>query len=248
MSIRSNGREGIFDTFINSDGTVRMTYNKEIVDYCSDQDLNSFLKHEACHILTIPSSEIVVHDTGRPEMVDFTSQHVCCFDEFLAHQEFIRRWPNNEDFLDYKRRECSNYEIILYSLRHILRKGRIPNPLYPHKSLSELFQDALYLKLINSPEWDRVFAETNSSAVSTFLGYWLADFKQIQSFGEIRSTTQDMVELSAILSISVSSEDLLLNNKVVFSQEASVMFSNFLFKYKNPNYRAVIRSWMNRAI
>lgn len=240
-----NGGEGIFDTLIEASGDVAVTYSRKIVDYPTPSDITEFLKHEACHVFTLSASAVSVPQTHQ-EMVDYLVQHMQCYDEYLAHGEFIRRWPDEKAFMEFKIRELDNYARLLYTLRKMVREGRVANLPYVFQSLSIILQDAVYFRLADTEKMRAWTNECNASAIYEFYDFWFQDFEYILHGSFNRDIVMKLAQLSAVLSMSVDINELLLNNTISFDASATRVYQDFWDSKEPAEQRTLIRTWMNR--
>ncbi len=238
--------EGVYDTHIELNGIVTLTYNPYIISCQNKESLLACLKHEVCHVLTIPMSNVPVPDT-RPEMMEFLANQTSCYDEYLAHREYLKRWPKDSDFRRYKEREFDNFTVILLSLRRSMREGIMPNPLSPFNILSVIFQDAVYFTLVDEEKLRDWAGKYQAAALLEFFGFWFTDFTKTFNWSLERDRTLKMVQLSAALSISVSLHDLVNQNTVGFDPSTSGVYTQFMANRKTAEEQELISDWMGRV-
>ncbi|MHB2036523.1 MAG: hypothetical protein ACYCPW_07250 [Nitrososphaerales archaeon] len=239
--------EGILDTTIPRSGDVHLTFNSVVVDHIAPSDLTELLKHEACHVLTLETTEIAIKETDL-EMMNYLFQHSKSYDEFLAHREFVKRWPNESAFLRFKTRELNDYAIILNSLRKTLQDGGVPNyhP-YSFQALSEIYQDAVYFQLADPQKMRDWCRECNATAVYEFFEFWFEDYQYIAGGSFDRETTMNLAQLSAVLSMSVNVDSLLNKNLILFQAGSDGLYQRFWNKMTKPRERTLIQKWIDRS-
>ena len=246
LTVKASGAvEGIFDISITRSGDVSLTLNEKLVDYIAPTDLTEYLKHEACYLFTLDSTEMTVAETQQ-EMMDYLIQHTKSYDEFLAHREFAKRWPNDSAFLGLKTRELDNYAIILCSLRKSVQERRFPNLQYIFQTLSEVYQDAVYFRLIDPRKMMDCCRECDATAVYEFFEFWFEDCQYIAGGSFDRETTMVLAQLSAVLSMSVDVDSLLNRNLVLFKVDLGARYKPFLNEMK-PHERTLIQKWIDRS-
>lgn len=245
LTVSAGGGEGVFDTHIATNGEVEMKYDPFSTQLMSTGTLVGCLRHEVCHILTIPMSDISVPET-EPEMMELLAQHTSCYDEYLAHIEFIQRWVNDRGFLNYKTREFDNFTILLYTLRKMRKENSFPNPLYPFHVLSAIFQDAVYFRLTDGMlrTW---YAQLNAKNVGQLFEFWFEDFEEAKKKRLNRDKTIRLVQLSITLSLSIKVDELLDQDMLVFDETTNQTYLEFLRLRTAPEQQKLIQRWILRA-
>jgi hypothetical protein len=239
------GGEGIYDTHIEPNGIVSLTYNPFIVRCQSKETLIACLRHEACHILTIPMSNVPV-PAVQPEMVSFLANQTSAYDEFLAHQEFLKRWPNDRALSAFKEAELINFAIILLTLRRNMSAQMLENPLEPLNTLSVIFQDATYFMIAREDAMRNWGKQYGANAIVGFIDFWYRDFKTISSWPVDRDRTIDLVQLSATLSISVDPALMVQSDLITFDASSAETYTSFMRKRKTAEEQQLISSWIAR--
>lgn len=237
--------EGFFSTAVSPTGDVSIKYNGKMFDYLSIEDVRNFLKHEACHIFAIQPSQTLVPQTTE-KMQSYLLQHSTAYDEYRVHQEFIKRWPNDDRFKEFKARELDNYGIALYTIRKAIRDGQFSNFLYILQNMSGIFQEIIYLKLVDSEKLSKWSNECEARAVFEFFDFWFQDFEFINNQSFAREKAISLVQLSATLSMSVNPIDLLIKDKCVFDVSSRDTFQNFWNARNDLQERVLIAAWIGR--
>ncbi len=238
--------QGVYDTHIEPNGILSLTYNPYIVSCQSKNTLLACLRHEACHILTIPMSNVPVPQTS-PEMMEFLANQVSGYDEYLAHREFLKRWPNDQVFLTYKRGELANFSLILFMLRKRMQEGTLPNLLSPFNTLSAIFQDAVYFRIIDDGSLREWGGRQNANVILDFFEFWFSDFVRIFDMSTNRDRTIDLVQSSGALSLSVDPQEMVNNISLSFESGASSIYAKFMANRKTAQEQELITTWLDRA-
>jgi hypothetical protein len=199
---------------------VELNYDDDYFRTLSEDEIRATLSHEACHIATLPHSEvIVVGNTGSVRLSDpFQSMQISfieLYDEFLAHKEFARRFRGTDTFSLYdkiKDRDFNNYTIILKSARTGLMDAA--------NAILTILNDAVYFPVIGDSRFLKWCQSNGLAKASGFLDWLLDDFRFIEGLNLDRAETMRTVVQEGVLSLGVEPSILLTQNRIAFASSA----------------------------
>jgi hypothetical protein len=240
LSVKATWDLGAQFETIAHNGEIKLSYNNILVDSLSSAEVTACLRHEACHVFTLVTTDISVPQT-KQEMMNFLVQHTQSYDEYMAHREFIKRWPDDTAFGKLREKEIANHENRLSTLREILRRQEIPkyHPYY-YEQLSDVFQDSVYIRLSNPSKMKKWCP----SAVHEFFEFWLEDSEYIHGGSFDREKIMEMAQLSATLSMSVDADKMLNQNVIAFNPGSDKLHELYLNGYLALG--GLIQKWIDR--
>ena len=231
--------EVVFDAKRN----VELNYDDNYFRTLSEGEIKATLSHEACHIATVPDSNVVV--VSNTQTVDpsdpFQSMQISfieLYDEFLAHKEFARRFRGTDTFSLYDRikdRDFDNYSIILKSARAGLADAT--------NAIILILNDAVYFPVIDDSRFLRWCKDSGLLSLSLLLDWLVDDFRFIKSLSLDRMETMRAVVQEGILSIGVDAAIMLAQDRIAFVSSAPEV--EHLTETKNKDLAA---RWRERRL
>ena len=222
---------------------VELNYDDNYLRTLSVDEIKATLSHEACHIATLPHSEVIVlSNTNSVQLSDpFQSMQISfieLYDEFLAHKEFARRFRGTETFSLYdkiKDRDFDNYTIILRSTRAGLMD--------PANAIITILNDAVYFPVVGDSRFLKWCKNNGLLSGSMFLDWLVEDFRFIEGLNLDRAETMRTVVQEGVLSLGVEASILLTQDRIAFASSAPEAES--MMETKN---RDLAGRWRNRRL
>jgi hypothetical protein len=199
---------------------VELNYDDNYFRTLSEDEIRATLSHEACHIATLPDSNVIVmSSTGSLQLSDpFQSMQMSfieLYDEFLAHKEFARRFRGTDTFTLYDRikdGDFNNYSIILKTARSGLADAT--------NAIILILNDAVYFPLIGDSRFLKWCQDNGLLSVALFLDWLVEDFRFIEGLNLDRMETMRTVVQEGVLSLGVDAAVMLAQDRVVFASSA----------------------------
>jgi hypothetical protein len=209
--------EVVFDAQRN----VELYYDDNYLRTLDGGEIKATLSHEACHIATVPDSNVVV--VSNTKTVDpsdpFQSMQISfieLYDEFLAHKDFAQRFRGSDTFALYDRikgRDFNNYSIILKSARTGWADAT--------NAFILILNDAIYFPVIGDTRFLKWCKESGVLSLSLLLDWLVDDFKFIEGLNLERMETMRTVVQEGILSIGVDPATMLAEDRIAFVSSAA---------------------------
>jgi hypothetical protein len=201
------------EVFFDEQRNVELNYDDNYFRTLSKEEVEAMLSHEACHILTLPHAGIQVVESP-PEIMEMQISFVELYDEFLAHEEFDRRFRGKNLFETYRNIKISefrSYETVL-----TMSSAGMPST----KALYTILNDAVFFPTIEDASFHKWCDKNHVHNIGVFLDWLLEDFKYIESLHLDRLVTMETVILSGALSMGVDADALLKRDRIVFLESA----------------------------
>ena len=201
------------EVLFDEERNVELNYDDNYFRTLSKEEVEAMLSHEACHIVTLPHAGIQVVESS-PEIMEMQISFVELYDEFLAHEEFYRRFRGKsilETYRNIKISEFRSYEKIL-----TMSWAGMPST----KALYTILNDAVFFPTIEDASFHEWCDKNHVHNIGVFLNWLLEDFKYIGSLHLDRLVTMELVILSGVLSVGVDADALLKRDRIVFLESA----------------------------
>lgn len=199
---------------------VELNYDDNYFRTLSEGEIRATLSHEACHIATVPDSNVIIMaNTASVQLSDpFQSMQIAfieLYDEFLAHKEFARRFRGTDMFSLYdkiKDKDFNNYTIILKSARAGLMD--------PANAILTILNDAVYFPIIGDSRFLKWCQSNRLLSGSLFLEWLVDDYRFIEGLRLNRAETMRTVVQEGVLSLGVDAPIMLAQDRIVFVSSA----------------------------
>ena len=191
--------------------TAHLYYCDYYLDTFSVDDVTALLTHEVCHIATFPSSRSLYFTEAPQIVIWFDQQLRNIYCEWLAHNEFLRRFGKTERFERYrmiKIAEFESYDVILERTR-----GAIQSAI---EGLCTIFYDAVFFPAVGDDAFAKWADSNDLSASLKLLGWILEDFQYVRSLKLNRSDVFIKLRNIGKFCLSVDMDDVMSANRIRF--------------------------------
>ena len=83
---------------------IILNYNSKLMNYNNTSELEGELRHEICHLLTLPTMEIPSYNIQNDYVHRAFTEYHDLFREFIAEREFIKRFRDDKTYLNFKKK------------------------------------------------------------------------------------------------------------------------------------------------
>jgi len=200
-----------------SGNQVTLLYSPQILSTVYDlTELKAILRHEICHIITAPDPRVPTLDVDNPYIETAALHYVDVFREYLAENEFNRRFPNHRRYLQFKKRIFHPDK----SLDEFLKNDN-PNPFDFFSCLFGIYYDAIYFTLVHDATFQRWCAARYRHGFAELFQYIIEDVAYIDG-----QDTEYRVKLNLMLHsfnavVHVDAETLWTTGEVQLIQDIS---------------------------
>jgi len=239
------------EIFIDEQRNLTLKYSPLLLRTLNEESIDALLLHEACHVVTVPTSLLRVPDTGN-EMTYFIADYLTNYDEYLAHVEFVHRFRQDRRFEDLRQHQISlfkNFEIITSSTKTMLiaakEKGLRIDQFKILQQLHGMVYDALFFYVAEDDSFSRWCKEHELGALNTFVGWIFEDFEHITRLGLSRDETQKKVMTSGTLSMSVNPIMTMILNQIEFADTAKSLHQELMERKQDAD---LVELWEKRRL
>jgi hypothetical protein len=225
ISIEATEEPDSILVFMDEQRNLILRYNPLVLGTMDEEGIEAILLHEACHVITLPTTYLRVPDIDDPEYVSFMADYLESYDEYLAHVEFVRRFRRDDAYEQLRNYEISlfqNFETIhnslLMSLDELQRMGQNELQFKFLRSIHAIAYDALFFYVSNDDSFSTWCNTHNLNGLHTFIGWVFQDYEYVRGLKLTWEETQDKVVASAILSMSVDPLKLLTVGRIEFAE------------------------------
>jgi predicted AlkP superfamily pyrophosphatase or phosphodiesterase len=156
-------------------------------------------------------------DMGDEEVTVFLMNYVDCYQEYLAHLEFMKKFANDIRFIDLKKVFASylaNFDRIIENIRKFIEQGLAEelekNQFSMSARLYAIIYDALFFYVAKDDSFQKWCKEREMMNLCLFSSWILEDFEYIRRLKLDRKEEMDKISMSGWLSTSVNPLKLLL--------------------------------------
>jgi len=216
---------------------VKLEYDDNWLRTLDEEEIRAVLSHEACHIAVLPYTTYNLK-MGSQSFVQWQMIFIDLYDEFLAHEEFRRRFGGSkivEAYANVRTREFT-------SLDNVLRLSKLGAMDEGH-ALFLILNDAIFFPILGRPEFLQWCKANGLNNTYSFLNLLIEDFNYVESLRLSRVETMDRVVLAAGLWTGVDARSLLKEDKIVFLPSAQK--AEDLVREKDP---PLTESWLQRRL
>ena len=194
------------------DGVAQLTYCDYYLNTLSKPEIQAVLSHEACHVASVPSSR-VPYDVEASQFVNWFNRMLYeIYLEWLAHQEFLRRFRQDvrfESFRSIKIAEFDYYGEIV---------GRVRVGLLPAvEGLYTILNDAIFFPVIGDKSFEEWAAANDLSESVRFLEWLIEDFRYVESLNLDLLKRFIKFRNISVFSLKVESDSLMSANRIRFA-------------------------------
>jgi hypothetical protein len=245
------GKTGLFEILSLNDAhsNIEVTYNPVTLSFYDHEEIESMLYHEAFHLSQGGSSGILVRDFNSPELTDYISDFTVVYYELVNYKSQHQYYEISQPFSRVKRKEISNYSVILSNLKHLISSNNLPTPLFPHQTVLKILSDAVYFRLIDQQSFASWAEKNHSNALLTYYDWITEDFSMIYNSNPSRDDVFKSTQLVGMLTISVDTTETILGDRIEFSPDAFNMYRRHHDLEDNRNNMArhtITQSWIDR--
>jgi hypothetical protein len=158
--------------------TITLRYRKaHLNDIDSLEVLRVVLKHEVCHVLSIPSSKLQL-SSSLPAQVAY----VDLYREYLAHREFLRRFKNDKELFLAHEKRAFKPDKAFSGLNAALKNctGIMPF-LITFEGLFRVYYDAIYFYLVGDLIFQKYCEVRKAESVYQLGGLIMEDMAHIEA-------------------------------------------------------------------
>jgi hypothetical protein len=205
-----------------------LRYNPLSLRALTEQTIDGLLLHEACHVATLPHTNVLIPIMANKEMSHFIGNHTTSYDEYLAHTELIRRFRNDLRYEGLKEQQVGlfkNYDIIVGSIQSFPDKfGQ--NQFFMYEQLGTIVYDSLFFLVAKDDSFLNWAKKRNLEKLELFTQWIYEDFEKIKSLDLPFDETRRKVRCSAVLSMSVNPLAVFFN-KIIFDDKAKETYEEW---------------------
>jgi len=216
---------------------VKLEYDDNWLRTLDEEEIRAVLSHEACHIAVLPSTTYYLK-MGSESFVQWQKIFIDLYDEFLAHEEFRRRFGGSkivDDDANVRTREFT-------SLDNVLRLSN-SGTMDEGQALFFILNDAIFFPILGLSDFSQWCKAHELNNTYFYLNWLIEDFKYIESLRLNRVGTMDRVVLAAGLWTGVDARALLKEDKIVFLPSAQK--AEDLVREKDA---PLTESWLQRRL
>jgi hypothetical protein len=170
-----SGKFNVSVTFLEN-GSVNLYYCDYYLNTLSKDEVRAVLSHEACHIATLPNSKLP-YDTEASQYVNWFNQtlwEIYC--EWLAHQEFVRRFGQDIRLGAYRSIKIEEFE----AYADLVEQSRA-RPQFAAHGLYAILNDAVFFSVIGDDAFTNWAANNDLSELIKLLNWLVEDFQYVES-------------------------------------------------------------------
>jgi len=235
---------------IGNQRNLSLQYNSHFLKTLTEDDINAILLHEACHVATLPNSQLSVPDTGNIDQTRFMVDYLESYDEYLAHVFLMSKFKQDKRFEGVKSLQIDLFkdiETMINSNRTLYyagdRKGLQINPFMILRSLHSIAYDALFFYITKDDSFLKWCNENNLEALYIFINWIFEDFEHLRNLGLTLKKTHDKLITSGVLSWSVNPIKLIVMNQIEFAETSKSLHEEMMQKGQDIDLVAI---WENR--
>jgi hypothetical protein len=219
------------------------TYSEKVID--------GLLLHEACHVLTLPYTNIYIPDMDDTDMVRFYGNSVTNYDEYLAHVELVKRFridPRYEGLKEQQIQLFTNFDTIVNATKMVAvrlqESGQNVNKFQYQviEQLNAIVYDSLFFFVANDDSFRNWCNDNSLQELTVFVGWIFEDFEYIRLLNLSHRETRRKVMASANFSLSVNPIAIFFN-KILFANTTKALHEECIQEDKESD---LARMWENR--
>lgn len=237
----------ISEVVLDEKRNLTLRYNPLSLKALSEQGIDGLLLHEACHVATLPHTNIILPVMKDTAMVQFIGNHITNYDEYLAHTEFVKRFRNDPRYEGLKEQHLGlfeNYDLIVGLIQgHAEKFGQ--NTFFTLEQLGGLIYDSLFFLVAKDNSFADWAEKRKVENLALFTKWIYEDFELIRVLYLPFKETRQMVMSSAVLSMSVNPLAIFFN-KIEFASETKKLHQDWQQK-KNTDSR-LLELWEQRRL
>jgi len=216
-------------------GRIKLQYREMLEEYSSNE-IKALLKHEACHILTLPSSKLVMKSTYKGKAF---FKYVMVYREFIAHQEFLKRFGIDENLTFYHKRHFKMYDLLVEESRKIWVSKKYHK--YPEilDAVFGIMYDSIYFFVMGGDSFYKWCREKRLEKFNLFLKWVSEDMKYFYNLTGREEQKVDLIQAAAIFPISIDVGNLLTNDVIIMMKK--------VFDRHDPRLRDLANKWIDRV-
>jgi hypothetical protein len=221
-----------------------LRYNPLFIRTLTEQDIDALLLHEACHVATLPDTNIRVPNMDA-KMVQFLGNSITNYDEYIAHVYFIKKFRNDPRYEGLKEQHIdffNNYDIIIQTIKaNPERFGT--DQFCTLEQLAGIVYDSLFFFVANDDSFLNWSEKHNLENLALFIKWIYEDFEYVRMLNLPFEKTHDKILSSGVLSMSVNPLAIFFN-KIEFAPETKRLHQDWAQK-KNSDL-GLIELWEKR--
>ncbi len=203
---------------------VELSYDDQYMVKLSDHERKATLCHEACHIAVLPHTFYNVFP-GHVDSLQTQVNLIDIFDEFTAHQEFVKRFGDTEMVDAYTRVKVRDF----VSYKTILERVRGNNMDATHGVLL-ILNDAVFFMVAEKNDFQKWCIDNNAGSIHQFCLWVVEDLQHVKDLGlDRRETMQNVVRVGGLW-LCVDTSALLKLDTIIFgpqSEEVERLMAGF---------------------
>lgn len=209
------------------------------------------MPNRACHVSTLPYTDIYIPDVGDPDMVRFFGNSVTNYDEYLAHVELVKRFRDDPRYAGLREQQIQlfiNFGTIANATKMVavrLQESGQNDDQFQSQVLEQLnaiVYDSLFFFVANDISFRNWCNDNSLQELAVFVGWIFEDFEYIRSLNLSHRETRHKVMASANLSMSVNPMAIFFN-KILFANTTKALHEKCIKEDKEPD---LARMWENR--
>lgn len=237
----------ISEVILDEKRNLTLRYNPLSIKSLTERGIDGLLLHEACHVATLPHTNILLPILNDKQMEHYLGNHITNYDEYLAHTEFVKRFRNDPRYEGLREQHLNlfkNYDLILQTVQNHAEKFNL-NHFFTFEQLGGIVYDSLFFLVAKDNSFEAWAEKGKVRTISLFTKWIYDDFELIKALNLPFKETRRMVISSAVLSMSVNPLAIFLN-EVEFAEETKKLHQDW--KQKKETDSRLVELWENRRL
>jgi len=238
--VKEVNMQSLLSVKVDSKGIAVLNYHpKSIRIFINFDELRSAVRHEICHILTLPTHEVpTLMSLGAAGMSAHLA-YIDIFREYLAEVEYHKRIPDNKPYLVFKKRIFDPNKMISVAYKDIKKRRPEDGPFILFDAIFRIFYDAIYFHVKGDCSFREWCEMQNRHALYEFFNIVMNDMEFIQLKQIDYLQKMELVSTSFDFAFNIDLDRLMIDNKL------SLMGSFDEIEYKNDE---LLSLWQSRNI